>query len=147
MPSLSLYRTRLSKAVREPLTDYPINSSAAVSLAARALLGDADRESFAVFHLSARNHIVGVEIVSTGSLVASIVHPREVFKAAILANSVSIILVHNHPSGDPSPSREDLAVTRCLVAAGELLGITVLDHVIVGGCDAAYSFADHGSLT
>jgi len=71
------------------------------------------------------------ETVSIGSLNASIVHPREVFKPAVIASAASIVLVHNHPSGDPEPSEEDLAITKRLVEAGELLGIAVLDHVIV----------------
>jgi DNA repair protein RadC len=69
--------------------------------------------------------------VSVGSLNASIVHPREVFKAAVMASAAAVVLVHNHPSGDPEPSEEDLAITKRLVEAGELLGISVLDHIVV----------------
>lgn len=90
-----------------------------------------DREHFACIHLSARNQANALEIVSTGSLNASLVHPREVFKAAILNNAASVILAHNHPSGDATPSREDIELTRRMVQAGELLGIEVLDHLIV----------------
>ena len=82
-----------------------------------------------------------------GSLTASIVHPREVFKFAILANCASILMAHNHPSGDCQPSREDRALTTRLVEAGKLLGIAVLDHVIVGdGTSAFFSFANEGLL-
>ena len=89
------------------------------------------REHFLVLLLNARHEALGTETVSIGSLNASIVHPREVFKPAIAQSSASVILVHNHPSGDPEPSEEDLAITKRLVEAGELLGIQVLDHVIV----------------
>ena len=89
------------------------------------------REHFLVLLLNARHEVAGKDTISIGSLNASIVHPREVFKPAVLASAASIILVHNHPSGDPEPSEEDLAITKRLVEAGELLGIGVLDHVIV----------------
>ena len=89
------------------------------------------REHFLVLLLNARHEVLGKETVSIGSLNASIVHPREVFKPAITASAASVILVHNHPSGDPEPSEEDLTITKRLVEAGELLGIQVLDHVIV----------------
>jgi DNA repair protein RadC len=89
------------------------------------------REHFLVLLLNARHEVIGRETVSVGSLNASIVHPREVFKPAITASAAAVILVHNHPSGDPEPSEEDLAITKRLAEAGELLGIQVLDHVIV----------------
>jgi DNA repair protein RadC len=89
------------------------------------------REHFLVLLLNARHEVMGQETVSVGSLNASIVHPREVFRTAVLASAASIVLVHNHPSGDPEPSEEDLSITKRLVEAGELLGIGVLDHVIV----------------
>ena len=90
-----------------------------------------DRECFAAIHLDSRNCPIAVEIVSVGTLNASMVHPREVFKAAILSNAEGIIIAHNHPSGDPTPSREDLELTRRMVQAGEILGIEVLDHIVV----------------
>lgn len=89
------------------------------------------REHFLVLLLNARHEVMGKETVSIGSLNASIVHPREVFKPAIVSSAASVILVHNHPSGDPEPSEEDLSITKRLVAAGETLGVGVLDHVIV----------------
>ena len=94
-------------------------------------LKKAKREHFLVVLLNARHEVEAVETVSIGSLNASIVHPREVFIAAIRASAASVVLVHNHPSGDPEPSEEDLAITKRLVQAGELVGIAVLDHVIV----------------
>jgi DNA repair protein RadC len=92
----------------------------------------ARREHFVVLLLNARHEMQRREVVSIGSLNASIVHPREVFLVAILHSAASVVLVHNHPSGDPEPSEEDLSITRRLVEVGELVGIGVLDHVIVG---------------
>jgi DNA repair protein RadC len=89
------------------------------------------REVFLVLLLNARHEVIGVETVSVGSLNASIVHPREVFKPAIVQSAASIVLAHNHPSGDAEPSEEDLSITKRLGQAGELLGIAVLDHVII----------------
>jgi DNA repair protein RadC len=90
------------------------------------------KEHFKVVMLNVKNKIIAIETISIGSLNTSIVHPREVFKAAIERSASSIILVHNHPSGDPTPSREDVEVTKRLVEAGNILGIKVLDHVIIG---------------
>lgn len=92
---------------------------------------ESDREQFVCLHLNTKNALVSWEIVSVGSLSTSIVHPREVFKAAILANAASVILAHNHPSGDPTPSAADMELTRRLAKAGETVGIEVLDHVIL----------------
>ncbi|MFH0828787.1 MAG: DNA repair protein RadC [Candidatus Kerfeldbacteria bacterium] len=91
------------------------------------------REHFLVLLLNARHEVMGQETVSIGSLNASIVHPREVFRPAVTQAAAALVLVHNHPSGDPEPSDEDLSITKRLVGAGELLGISVLDHVIVAG--------------
>lgn len=96
------------------------------------LLKRADREHFYVVLLSTKNHVLGVELVSVGSLSASIVHPREVFKPAIQKSAAAIVVAHNHPSGVADPSSEDAAFTRRLAQAGELLGIRLLDHLILG---------------
>lgn len=92
----------------------------------------AGQEHFHVIMLSTRRHAIGHTLVSVGLLDQVHVHPREVFRAAIMANAHAIILVHNHPSGDPSPSEADIRVTRDLIRAGNLLKIEVLDHVVVG---------------
>lgn len=92
-----------------------------------------DREVFCSVHLDARHYVSGVEEVSVGTLSSSLVHPREVFKGAILSNSAGIIVAHNHPSGDLRPSEEDRKVTNRLAAAGELIGIELLDHLILAG--------------
>jgi len=104
-----------------------------------------DREKFIVLHLNIKNKILSYEVVSTGSLTASIVHPREVYKGAILANAARVILLHNHPSGDPEPSQDDKDITRRLNQAGKLLGINVLDHIIIAG-NKYYSFSQHNLL-
>jgi DNA repair protein RadC len=102
------------------------------------------KESFIALHLDGKNRIICVDIVSVGSLNQSIVHPREVFKTALLSSATAIILMHNHPSGDPSPSSEDLEVTRRLREVGDLLGIKVLDHIIIGS--TYYSFVERGVI-
>jgi DNA repair protein RadC len=104
-----------------------------------------DREHFLILLLSARNTVIGIETVSVGSLNASIVHPREVFKPAIEQSAVSMILAHNHPSGVADPSDDDLALTRRLVQVGELVGIPVTDHLIVAG-STFYSLKQEGQL-
>ena len=92
---------------------------------------DGRQEEFHIVTLNTKNHVVNTHLITRGTLDASLVHPREVFRAAIRDSASSVILVHNHPSGDPTPSREDHAVTTRLESAGELLGIDVLDHIVV----------------
>jgi DNA repair protein RadC len=96
------------------------------------LMKQADREVFVALHLSTKNHLISWEVISVGSLNASIVHPRELFKGAILANAAGVVVVHNHPSGDATPSGADIQLTKRLVKAGDVLGIEVLDHVVFG---------------
>ena len=116
------YRGRVPKPVRGP--------DDVVALIGRKLRAES-REHFLVLLLNARHECVAVETVSIGSLNASIVHPREVFRPAMLASAASIIVAHNHPSGDPEPSQEDLDITKRLAQVGELLGIGLLDHVVI----------------
>lgn len=104
-----------------------------------------DREHFVVLHLDGKNRVIAQETISIGSLNQSIVHPREVFKGAVLNSSAAIIAVHNHPSGDPAPSAEDKGITGRLKDAGGILGIRLLDHVIVGG-NKYFSFLEGGLL-
>ena len=94
--------------------------------------------------MNTKNRIIGVFEISHGSVNASIVSPREIFQKALLANAVSIIVMHNHPSGDPKPSPEDIEVTRRIVEAGKIIGIQVLDHIIVG--DQYVSLKEKGYL-
>lgn len=137
------------KVVRERRAGYvparAVSGSGDVYAAFKDRFGRMDREEFLVVLLDAKGRTMGFNIVSVGTLAASLVHPREVFKPAILGNAASVILLHNHPSGDPTPSPEDVTLTCRLREAGELLGIKVIDHVIVG--DGCYrSFADDGKL-
>lgn len=101
----------------------------------RAELRYEPQEHFKVLLLDSKNYVLKVLTVTVGTLNSSLVHPREVFRPAITQAAASIILAHNHPSGDPTPSSEDLQVTRQLVEAGRILGIEVLDHIIIGGTD------------
>jgi DNA repair protein RadC len=99
------------------------------------------KEHFVSLLLDGKNRIIAVDKVSVGTLNQSLVHPREVFKTAVLSAAAAIILVHNHPTGDTTPSAEDKDVTTRLKAAGDILGIRILDHVIIG--DDYYSFTEH----
>lgn len=101
-----------------------------------------DREVGVVLHLDTKNNIVGKEVISTGSLNAAIVHPREVFKGAILNNSAGIIFVHNHPSGDPTPSQNDVDITRRLRDTGHTTGIELMDSVVIGQDGRYYSMRE-----
>ncbi|HEY0811366.1 MAG TPA: DNA repair protein RadC [Longimicrobiales bacterium] len=113
-------------------------------LCAPAML-DAKQEEFRVLLLNTQHAVVREVVVTRGTLDASVVHPREVFRAAIVESAAAVVLVHNHPSGDPAPSREDREVTEQLAAAGQLIGISVLDHVVIG--DGRYvSFVEAGLL-
>lgn len=139
------YRVRV-RLVRERVGEFGPALCCAGDIAAAlgAELAALDREHFFALHLDAKNRLVSRELVSIGHLTAALVHPREVFKAAILANAASIAFVHNHPSGDPEPSREDYELTRRLVKAGELLGIPVLDHVVIAAGGRHASLAERG---
>jgi DNA repair protein RadC len=109
-----------------------IRSPESVANLMREELRYLQKEHFVCLFLNTKNHVIGQETLSMGSLNASIVHPREVFRAAIKRSSASIICVHNHPSGDPTPSPEDIDLTHRLAEAGSIIGIEVLDHIIIG---------------
>ena len=121
---------RLSESTRD--RQRPISSPEDAAAVVREEMRTLDREEFGVLLLNTKNGLIKKCSVSRGSLNASIVEPREVFKDAITASAASMILVHNHPSGDPTPSSEDIAITKRLVRAGELLNISVLDHIVLG---------------
>jgi DNA repair protein RadC len=108
-----------------------INNDQAAYELVREELVNSDREMFLSIMLTGTNDLIGVETVSIGSITECTAMPREIFKSAILANAVSVILCHNHPSGDLKPSKEDVSITKRLIEAGELLRIKVLDHLIV----------------
>ncbi len=104
-------------------------------------LRESDRERFYSLHLDSGNNVIGAELVSQGSLYRTTVHPREVFKSAILSSARSLIFVHSHPCANSTPSKEDCHLTERLKEAGDLLGIPVLDHIIIG-FDDYYSFTE-----
>jgi DNA repair protein RadC len=109
-------------------------------------LMESPREEFIALHVNSKNAVICMDRVSQGSLNASIVHPRELFSGAILSAAAGMILIHQHPSGDPEPSREDIELTKRLKEGADLLGIRLLDHVVVG--EGQYvSFADKGLLS
>jgi len=127
------------------IIDRVIHTPAACASAFMPLLRDEPSEVFAILCLTTKHRVIAYHEVSRGSLDTAPVHPREVFKAALLANASAIILAHNHPSGDATPSADDCALTQRLQAAGDLLGIDVLDHVVIG--DGQYiSFKETGRL-
>jgi DNA repair protein RadC len=121
-----------------------ISSPADVDGLLRGRIANLDRENFVAVLLNTKNEVIGFPTISVGTLSASLVHPREVFKPAIRASAASIVLAHNHPSGKVGPSREDREVTRRLTDAAQILGIEVLDHVILG--DGYFSMKEHGIL-
>ena len=136
---------RKVKQVWNEVVSEPVENPADVTAYLDTLdIRMADREMFVVLHLDVRNRVVAHEITSIGSQTASLVHPREVFKSAILKGACSIILSHNHPSGDPSPSKDDIDLTHRLVEAGRLMGIDVLDHIIVAPPDRNLSMKETG---
>jgi DNA repair protein RadC len=134
--------------VNENITDYLTPNTRYTSpsqiFSTFSFLQQETKEYFCTAHVDGKNRIICLEIVSIGTLNASLVSPREVFKTALLSNAAALILVHNHPTLDPTPSAEDLEVTRRLREAGELLGIKVLDHIIVG--ESYYSFVERGVI-
>lgn len=117
-----------------------------VAEAMDAVYGDSPVEHFVAFLLNARHAVTAVVPLTTGVLDASLIHPRRVFQSAILGNAAAVILAHNHPSGDPTPSAEDKKVTLQLVAAGTIIGIPVVDHVVVGSGGRFVSLSDKGLI-
>ncbi len=113
------------------LKNFDIKDPEAVVKAIRASIKDKAKEHFKLILLNPRNKIIGISTISIGTLNASLVHPREVFKDAITHSAASVVLAHNHPSGDPEPSEDDLKITKKLVDSGKILGIEVIDHIII----------------
>lgn len=129
---------KIKYKVEEQAIDYPtqaLSQPAQVAELVRQLIkeeSDPFVEYFYAFYLDAKGQINGINQVAKGSMTSCIVHPREVFKGALMTATTAIIVAHNHPSGDPKPSSSDLAITRRLKQAGKLLGVEVIDHVVVG---------------
>ena len=116
-------------------TSYSCSEDVAKCEIVEKELRNSDREKFICIHFNIRNQIISYEVVSIGSLTSSLVHPREVFKAAILANAASVLFMHNHPSGETEPSIDDIEITNRLCKAGSILGINILDHLIITSND------------
>jgi DNA repair protein RadC len=134
-------RVRVSLVREQADRPYAVRHAGDVVGLLRAFLGDDPRERFAVVYLDTRNRPIAVHDAHVGTCDSSPVHPREVFGPALSLAATAIIVAHNHPSGDPTPSANDRAVTERLRQAGELLGIALLDHVVIGS-ERYYSFAD-----
>lgn len=138
------------RLIREPGTDVQpaarIRGPGDVQRLLAERCAQLDQEVFFVVSLGSQSQVRAIEEVTRGLVNASLVHPREAFRGAILAGAAGIILVHNHPSGDPTPSADDRAVTRQLVDAGRVLDIPVFDHVVMGTGDRYVSFAEAGLL-
>ncbi|URN83912.1 JAB domain-containing protein [Acetobacterium wieringae] len=137
------------KMVKEGHILYDVRKLSSPSDAAglgRKFLDEADREQVIVCCLDNKNQPVSVNIVSMGTVNSSLVHPREVFKTAVLSNAASIILFHNHPSGDPEPSQEDINITERIKEAGKILGIELLDHIIIGSENQFISFKEKNMI-
>lgn len=137
----------LAKRLAESRMEFEgvVNSPADAAQLVLRELSFADREHFVIIMLNTKNRVIAKKTVSIGHLQASLVHPREMFKDAIKRSSAALILVHNHPSGDLTPSQEDIATTARLREAGAVLGIDILDHIIVGD-NRYFSFREHGLL-
>jgi DNA repair protein RadC len=125
------------------LKNFDIKDPEAVVKAIRASIKDKAKEHFKLILLNPRNKIIGISTISIGTLNASLVHPREVFKDAIMHSAASVVLAHNHPSGDPDPSEDDLTITKRLIEAGKILGIEVLDHIVIAK-NGLFSFKERG---
>jgi DNA repair protein RadC len=133
------------KDLEPELKDFDIKDPQGVVKAIRASIKDKAKEHFKLILLNARNKIIGISTVSIGTLNTSLAHPREIFKEAIIHNAMSVVLAHNHPSGDPEPTEDDLTMTKRLIEAGKILGIEVLDHIIVAKT-GFFSFKEKGLL-
>ena len=127
------------------LKNFDIKDPEAVVKAIRASIKDKAKEHFKLILLNPRNKIIGISTISIGTLNASLVHPREVFKDAIMHSAASVVLAHNHPSGDPEPSEDDIKITKRLIEAGKILGVEVIDHIIIGK-NGFFSFKEKGLI-
>ncbi len=145
---LKTFRVQFVAEPAEFPAGSPCRSSDDVQRLARGIFQtlDADKEHFVLLTMNNKNRVNGFKVVSTGSLTASLVHPREVWRAALHLCAAAVVFVHNHPSGDPAPSAEDQDITRRLRETGDLLGIRVLDHVVLGDDGRFSSFSDRGLL-
>ena len=145
---IKTFRVQFVADPAEYPTGSACRSSADVKLIARAIYQnlDADKEHFLLLALNNKNRVNGFKVISTGSLTASLVHPREVWRCALHLCAAAVVFVHNHPTGDPAPSPEDQEITRRLKETADVLGIRMLDHLVLGDNDRFFSFSDKGLL-
>src|SRR5688572_31829813 len=143
---LKTFRVQFVAEPAEFPTGSPCRSSEDVERVARAIYAtlDADKEHFLLLVMNNKNRVNGFKVISTGSLTASLVHPREVWRAALNLCAAAVVFVHNHPSGDPAPSPEDQEITHRLKQTADVLGIRVLDHIVLGDNGRFFSFNDKG---
>ena len=141
-----LIRTYIVKEKDIPYGKEEVDNPKKVVELVKRLLQGADREYLIVISVDMKSKPVGMEIVSIGTLNEALVNPREVFKHAILCNAGGIIMVHNHPSGNPEPSNHDLSITKRIKQAGKLLGIELLDHIVFGEEGNFFSMAEENKL-
>lgn len=146
MNRIPRYQVALIREKTIPWQTRRLSNSRSVWEFGKHLTQSTDREQFWALMLDTKNCLIGVHLVSQGSLSSSIVHPREVLKAAILMSAAAVVVLHNHPSGDPAPSREDRDCTTRLSEACNIVGIRLLDHIIVGELDY-FSFTDTQGLS
>lgn len=140
---VALVRESTLSQLQRPTIQRPAEAARLLA----AYLSDEDREHLVVLLLNTKHRVIGLNTVSVGTLNASIAHPREILKPAILANAAAFVLGHNHPSGEVNPSAEDIELTKRLSAAGDLLGIRLLDHLIIAEDGRWYSFQEDGVLS
>ena len=148
----NLFGIKLIKAVadryfqKKLIHKDPINNSKELFDYLYHSLRDKQREFFKAIFLDSKNRVISADTLSEGTLTASSVYPREVIQAALSHHAAAVIFAHNHPSGDPEPSQDDISITRQLVMAGRVMGITVHEHIIIGN-NRFFSFADHGYMS
>ena len=139
------YSVKKTAAGQPVMVGRAMNTPRDSAAAFMAVLQDQPTEVFAILCLTTTHRVIAYHEVSRGTLDSTLVHPREVCKAALLAHAACVIVSHNHPSGDPTPSPDDVELTRRLAAAGDVIGIPVLDHIIIGD-GRYYSFKEAGRL-
>jgi len=141
-----LYKVMLVQDSSVPIPDRCIRAPGDAAKIVIDYLRGVDREHFVGLYLNTANNLITIHTVSVGTLNSSLVHPREVFKLAYMVNAASVVVSHNHPSGNAEPSQEDIAITKQLVEAGKILGIPLYDHVIVTEGNGYTSFTERGLI-
>lgn len=146
MYRIPIYKVSLVRESSRPSEIKTVNSPSSAAEIMAPFFDGLDREQLAIAMLDVKHKVIGVNIVSVGCLDSTLVHPREVFKAAILSNAVGIIMAHNHPSGNTTPGKDDIKTTERIKKAGEILGIGLVDHIIIGHDGDFVSLKERGEL-